>query len=115
MASANENEEHLSQPAGMRRGPSTNRWYGGAVSMFPRLALTAVLCAVLTNPVIAGDVRGRAVLAGQPPAAKKVPVTIDQYVCGADKESEDLIVSAAREIKNVVVWIDNPPAATPSP
>ena len=79
------------------------------------LALTAVVCVLLAGPVIAGEVRGRALLAGQPPAPKKVPVTIDQYVCGADKESEDLIVSAAREIKNVVVWIDNPPAATPAP
>src|SRR5262245_5579023 len=94
---------------------SSNRWYGGAMRLLPGLALTAVLCALLSHPVIAGEVRGRAVLVGQPPAAKKVPVTIDQYVCGTDKESEDLIVSAAREIKNVVVWIQNPSAATPPP
>src|SRR5262245_1018037 len=90
-------------------------WYGDAMRMFPALALAAVFCALLAHPVIAGEVRGRAVLVGQPPAAKKVPVTTDQYVCGTDKESEDLIVSAAREIRNVVVWIQNPPAASASP
>lgn len=71
----------------------------------------AVVCALLADPAQGGELRGRALLAGPPPAAKKVPVTIDQYVCGNEKEAEELIVSAAREIKNVVVWLDNPPAA----
>ncbi len=74
----------------------------------------AAACALLADAVGAGEIRGRALLAGQPPPAKKVSVTIDQYVCGMDKDAEDLIVSAAREIKNVVVWLHNPPASSPS-
>lgn len=75
----------------------------------------AVACALLAGDVAAGEIRGRVLLAGPPPAAKKVPVTIDQYVCGNDKDAEDLIVSAAREIKNVVAWLQNPPATAASP
>ena len=76
--------------------------------------VVAVFCALLAGPVGAGEIRGRAVLAGQPPSAKKVAVTIDQYVCGTDKDAENLVISAAREISNVVVWLQNPPATTPS-
>lgn len=66
---------------------------------------------------LCGSVTGKVTLAGQPPAAKKVDVTIDQYVCGTAKDAEDLQVSPQRELKNAVVWIDNPPpnAAWPAP
>jgi plastocyanin len=77
--------------------------------------LTAVACVSLSGSAVAGEIRGRALFAGQPPPPKKVTVTIDQYVCGNDKEAEDLVVSPAREIKNVVVWLHNPPGAAPSP
>ena len=40
----------------------------------------------------------------------KLPVTIDQYVCGKEKPAEDLVVSAQGGIRNVVVWLDKPPA-----
>jgi plastocyanin len=63
---------------------------------------------------MAGEVRGRVVLAGAPPPAGKVPVTIDSYVCGTEKQAEDLVVSAGGEIRSVVVWIDNPPPSAPS-
>jgi plastocyanin len=45
-----------------------------------------------------------------------LPVTIDQYVCGKEKPSEDLVVGAQRGIKNAVVWLQTPPpeAAWPS-
>jgi plastocyanin len=76
--------------------------------------LVAVALAASAGGAPAGEIRGRLLFAGQPPAPRKVPVTIDQYVCGKDKEAEDLIVSPAREIKNVVVWLQNPPAAPPS-
>ncbi len=37
-------------------------------------------------------------------------MTIDQYVCGNEKDAGDLIVSPQKELRNAVVWIDNPPA-----
>ncbi len=80
--------------------------------------VAATLAAVATGTLLAGhalagEIRGSVLLAGAPPAPKKVPVTIDRYVCGNEKDAEDLIVSPAREVKNVVVWLQNPPPAAP--
>ena len=75
--------------------------------------LVALLCAAAAFlvPVAgwAGAIQGRVTLAGAAPPAKKVDVTIDQYLCGNEKDANDLIVSARREIANAVVWIENPP------
>src|SRR6267143_1787133 len=40
---------------------------------------------------------------------KKLPVTIDQYICGKEKVAEDLAVSPQGGVKNVVVWLQTPP------
>jgi plastocyanin len=72
------------------------------------LLLLALLCAPGLG--VCGSVKGKVVLAGQIPPPKKVDVTIDQYVCGTAKDADDLVVSPQREVKNAVVWIDNPPA-----
>jgi len=40
---------------------------------------------------------------------KKLPVTIDQYVCGKEKVGEDLAVGPQGGVKNVVVWLQTPP------
>jgi plastocyanin len=63
----------------------------------------------------AGALQGAVTLQGPPPAPKKLPVTIDQYVCGDAKDAEELQVSAKNGIRNVVVWLDNPPAGSASP
>ena len=82
--------------------------------MFQTRRLCALLCgaAALFFPQggWAGSVQGRVTLAGAAPTAKKVDVTIDQYLCGNEKDANDLIVSARREVSNAVVWIENPPA-----
>ncbi|HKW79702.1 MAG TPA: carboxypeptidase regulatory-like domain-containing protein [Casimicrobiaceae bacterium] len=57
----------------------------------------------------AGSIRGTVSVTGPMPAQKKVEVTIDQYVCGSEKDAGDLIVSSKKELKNAVVWLDNPP------
>jgi plastocyanin len=58
----------------------------------------------------AGSIKGAVVVSGPLPASKKVDVTIDQYVCGTEKDAGDLLVSPRKELKNAVVWLDNPPA-----
>jgi plastocyanin len=65
----------------------------------------------------AGAIKGAIVVTGAVPAQKKVDVTIDQYVCGTEKDAGDLLLSPRRELKNAVVWLDNPPsgAAEPAP
>jgi hypothetical protein len=85
------------------------RW---RVRLLVLLSLGGALLAAA--PALAGEIRGRVLLSGAMPPARKVPVTIDSYVCGTEKESEDLVVTAAREIRSVVVWIENPPPGAPS-
>jgi plastocyanin len=52
-----------------------------------------------------GTVTGRVVLVGDVPQPKKVAVSKDKEKCGADKVSEDLVVSPDRGIKNAVVSV----------
>ena len=42
-------------------------------------------------------------------------MTIDQYVCGTQKDAGDLLLSPQKELRNAVVWIDNPPATVVAP
>lgn len=79
--------------------------------------LTALMIGAAFAPslCLGGSINGKVVLAGPVPPPKKVDVTIDQYVCGNTKEAEDLVLSAQREIRNAVVWLDNPPANPAAP
>jgi len=54
-------------------------------------------------------IKGTVVLKGTAPEPAKLAVTIDQYVCGKEKNAEDLILSPQRGIRNAVVWLENPP------
>ena len=71
------------------------------------------LCAPLTS--FGGAIRGKVVVTGGVPAQKKVEVTIDQYVCGNEKDAGDLLVSPQGELRNAVVWLDNPPSGATWP
>jgi len=86
-------------------------WRGSIVLL---LAVTTCVLSYAAA-VHAGDIQGRVLLAGDVPAPGKVPITIDQYVCGTEQLAGALVVSGAREIRNVVVWLENPPSGTPSP
>lgn len=69
--------------------------------------LLGLMC--LPGLCLAGTLLGKVVLDGVPAPAKKVDVTIDQYLCGKEKDAEDLIVSPRSEIANAVVWLDDAP------
>src|SRR5439155_14205680 len=58
----------------------------------------------------AGTIRGIVVFTGAV-EQKKLPVTINQYICGKEKHAEDLLVGAQRGVRNVVVWLQTPPPA----
>jgi plastocyanin len=79
--------------------------------------LAAGLAGLLVAPGIGfcGTLKGKVVFAGPMPAQKKLDVTIDQYVCGNAKESEELAISPQRELRNAVVWIDDPPPNAKAP
>lgn len=85
--------------------------------MFPARIVAALgAFALLGAPCAEGaSIKGRVVVAGAVPAPKKVEVTIDQYVCGSEKDAGDLLVSPQKELRNAVVWIENPPAGAPAP
>jgi len=85
-------------------------WLGAIVLL---LAATAGLL-VDAPPARGAEIQGRVVMSGTVPAVRKVPITIDQYVCGTEQTADDLVVSPAREVRNVVVWLESPPAGAPS-
>ncbi len=79
--------------------------------------LSAVLAVMLCAPGIglAASIKGKVVFVGPVPAQKKIEVTIDQYVCGNEKDPGDLLLSPQKELRNAVVWIENPPAGATAP
>ena len=81
-----------------------------------RVFIIAIAGWLVLGPVPArgGQIQGHVVLSGSIPPPRKVPITIDQYVCGIEQVAGDLLVSAAGEVRNVVVWLENPPSGAPS-
>ena len=55
------------------------------------------------------EIRGVVLYTGTLVDRAKSPVTIDQYICGKEKDAEDLVLSAKRGVLNAVVWLENPP------
>jgi plastocyanin len=81
------------------------------MSSLKRVALTVCLSLaglVAAAPSEAASIRGVVTFAGAV-ESKKLAVTIDQYVCGKEKVSEDLVVGAQRGVRNAVVWLQTPP------
>lgn len=74
--------------------------------------VTALLVGLLCAPsfCLGASIKGKVVFAGSVPPPKKVDITIDQYVCGTAKDSGDLLLSPQKEVRNAVVWLENPPA-----
>lgn len=66
-------------------------------------------CPALPGLCLAGAIHGKVVLAGAAPAPRKIEVTIDQYLCGKQKEADDLILSPRNEVANAVVWLEQAP------
>jgi len=79
--------------------------------------LSALLMGLLCAPGISlgASIKGKVVFVGTVPAQKKIDVTIDQYVCGTDKDAGDLLLSPQKDLRNAVVWLENPPAGTVPP
>lgn len=56
-----------------------------------------------------GTITGTIRFAGATVEQKKLPVTVDQHVCGKEKEAEHLALSPDKGIRNVVVSLKPPP------
>jgi plastocyanin len=57
----------------------------------------------------AAAIKGKVQYVGPAVEPKKLPVTVDQFVCGKDKDAEDLVVSPQRGLRNAVVSLASPP------
>ena len=81
------------------------------VKRFLLAGCAIVTCLGIALPAHAATLRGVVTFAGAA-EQKKLPVTIDQYVCGKEKQAEDLVVDAKRGVRNAVVWLQTPPPGT---
>ena len=61
------------------------------------------------GPVGAAAIKGTVQYVGTSVEAKKVPVTVDQFVCGKDKDAEEFSLSPQRGLRNAVVSLTSPP------
>ena len=75
----------------------------------------AALCAAAATSVSAATLKGNVRYAGARVEKKTVPVTIDQYLCGKEKEAGDLLLSSNSGIRNVVVSLHGVPAGSKAP
>jgi len=88
--------------------------------MTVRTSRLVILCAAFVACLAAAPAAGAAgirgvVLFNGAVEPKKLPVTIDHYICGKEKPAEDLVVSAQRGVRNAVVWLQTPPAGATWP
>src|SRR5258705_7939936 len=58
----------------------------------------------------AETIKGNIRYVGAPIEKKKTPLTIDQYICGKEKEPEDLLLSSNNGIRNAVVSLQSVPS-----
>jgi plastocyanin len=72
------------------------------------IVCAALICLTTAPAAGAAAIRGVVVLNGVV-EQKKLPVTIDQYICGKEKPADDLVVSAQRGVRSAVVWLQTPP------
>jgi hypothetical protein len=75
----------------------------------------ATFCAVGAANVSAATIKGNVRYSGTRVEKKTFPVTIDQYLCGKEKEAGDLVLSSANGIRNVVVSLNGVPAGSKAP
>ena len=81
-------------------------FFAGAATQL--LVSALVLLGFFSSEVLwAETIKGNVRYVGAPIEKKKTPVTIDQYVCGKEKDPEDLLVSVNNGIKNAVVSLQN--------
>ena len=83
---------------------------GQAKSFFVIVLIAA--CCFVSSLSRAETIKGTIRYVGAPIEKKKTAVTIDQYICGKEKEPEDLLLSSNNGIRNAVVSPQNvPPGA----
>ncbi|HWO41173.1 MAG TPA: carboxypeptidase regulatory-like domain-containing protein [Candidatus Eisenbacteria bacterium] len=82
-------------------------------SRHQRLALLVGLAAAcaITATASAGTINGQVRYTGAPVQRKRIPVSIDQYLCGTEKTADDLLLSPKNGVQNAVVSVQGLPGA----
>jgi plastocyanin len=75
----------------------------------------AAFCVFAAKNLSAATIKGNVRYAGTRVEKKMFPVTIDQYLCGKEKEAGDLVVSATNGILNAVVSLQGVPNGSKAP
>lgn len=73
------------------------------------LVLGMAWVVIAAGPAAAGSITGTVRLTGALVEPKKLPVTVNQAVCGREKDAEDIVLSPQKGIRNVVVSLQTPP------
>ncbi len=73
------------------------------------LLCMAAWCVVAGGTAWGGTIRGTVRFTGATFEPKKLPVTVDDYVCGKEKDAEDIVLSPEQGIRHVVVSLQPPP------
>ena len=77
------------------------------------LAVACVLACFAPAVARAGAIKGTVRYVGPPTEPRKLAVTVDQFVCGKEKNAEDLSLSPERGLRNAVVSLAAPPPDVP--
>jgi plastocyanin len=80
-----------------------------------RIASFILAIAALFGSASAGTIKGSVRYSGAPVERKKILVSIDQYLCGKEKEAGELLLSPNSGIQNVVVSLQGVPAGAKLP
>jgi plastocyanin len=83
----------------------------GRAKPFFTIVFVAAWC-FIADLARAETIKGNIRYVGAPIEKKKTPVTIDQYICGKEKETEDLLLSSNNGIRNAVVTLQNVTSGT---
>jgi plastocyanin len=75
-----------------------------------RIAVCVVIGLAGIGPAHTADISGAVIYSGPLAERAKVPITIDQYICGKEKDAEDLVLGPKRGVLNAVVWLENAPS-----
>lgn len=73
------------------------------------VAWAAAWCVLTPGAAWGGTIKGTVRWPGTAVEPKKVVVTVDQYVCGKEKDAEQIVLSPEKGIRNVVVSLRRPP------
>lgn len=64
---------------------------------------------MLAAPADGAAIKGTVQYVGAPVETTKLPVTVDQFVCGKEKDAEEVSLSPKRGLRNAVVSLASPP------